>query len=73
MDNCVNLHISTSVKGKLVSFSCFFCGFQKHKNRYICEENHIILNVMIYKMFKKSSILKNVITVDNQEVVEACI
>jgi len=50
-----------------------FCGFQKHKNRYICEENHKILNVMIYKMFKKSSILRNVIAVENQEVVEACI
>lgn len=28
---------------------------------------------MIYKMFKKSSILKNVIAVENQEVLEACI
>ena len=34
--------------------SVVFCGFQKHKNRYICEENHKILNVMIYKMFKNS-------------------
>ena len=51
----------------------FFVVFQKHKNRYICDENHKILNVMIYKMFKKSSILRNVIAVENQEVVEACI